>query len=132
MSRQKRLPPPKQISAKTLRETDNRFYWLEFSGMPDNFKGIDWGKDNQRAPRAMSVAANITPGNTLRVTSGGNHYRFWLARGDGLVDFQKRLKVEINGRNRWNDFIKPDVGAMLEHVRIYGDRQQIYWAVLEF
>ncbi len=132
MGRQRRLPPPRQIAAKTLRETDNRFYWLEFSGMPDNVKGIDWGKDNPRASRAMSISANITPGNTLRVTSGANHYRFWLARGEGLVDFEKRLKVEINGRNRWHDFIKPDVGAMLEHVRISGDRKQIYWAVLEF
>jgi len=132
MGRQKRMAPPRQIAAKTLRETDNRFYWLEFSGMPDNFKGIDWSKDNPRAARAMSVAASITPGNTLRVTCGAGHYRFWLARGEGLVDFEKRLKVEINGRNRWNDFIKPDVGAMLEHVRISGDRQQIYWAVLEF
>ena len=51
---------------------------------------------------------------------------------DGMVDFDKRVKVDINGRNRWNDFIKPDVAAMLELVRIHGDRQQLYWAVLEF
>lgn len=132
MARQRRLAPPKQISAKTLRETDNRFYWLEFSGIPDNLKGIDWGKDNQRAARAMSVTANITPGNTVRVVSGAGHHRIWIARGEGLVDFEKRVKVEINGRSRWNDFIRPDVGAMLEHVRLHGDRQQLYWAVLEF
>jgi pimeloyl-ACP methyl ester carboxylesterase len=131
MGLQTRPSPPKQITIKTLRETDNRFYWLEFSGIPDNLKGIDWSS-NARAPRAMSVTANITQGNTLRVASGAAHYRFWLARGEGLVDFDKRLKVEINGRNKWNDFVKPDVGAMLEHVRLTGDRQQLYWAVLEF
>src|SRR5262245_6930400 len=131
MSRQSRPPLPKQVTAKTMRETDNRFYWLEFSGLPPNIKGIDWSKEKQRAPHAMPVAATITPGNTLRVSSGAAHHRLWLARGEGLVDFEKRLKVEINGRNRWNDFLKPDVGAMLEHVRLTGDRQQLYWAVLE-
>ncbi|MGE5192735.1 MAG: hypothetical protein ACM3U2_09545, partial [Deltaproteobacteria bacterium] len=132
MSRQARQPPPKQISVKTLRESDNRFYWLEFTGLPDQFKGIDWVREKQRAVHAMPVSGTITPGNTLRVTSGAAHHRLWLARGEGLVDFDRKLKVEINGRVRWNDFLKPDVGAMLEHVRVTGDRQQLYWAVLEF
>jgi hypothetical protein len=132
MSKQTRQPPPKQVTAKTLRDTDNRFFWLEFSGLPENFKGIDWTKEKQRAARAKNISATITPGNTLRIASGAAHHRVWLARGEGLVDFEKRLKVDINGRNRFNDFVKPDVAAMLEHVRLHGDRQQIYWAVLEF
>ncbi len=132
MGKQKRPPPPKQISAKTLRETDNQFYWLEFSGIPEGHKGLDWTKEKARPAKPMPVSATITPGNTVRVKSGAAHYRVWLARGEGLVDFDKRVKVEINGTNRWNDFIKPDVGAMIEHVRIHGDRQQLYWAVLEF
>ena len=60
------------------------------------------------------------------------HFRVWLARGPGLVDFQKKLKVEINGRSRFSEFIKPDPAAMLDHARLTGDRQQIYWAVLDF
>jgi pimeloyl-ACP methyl ester carboxylesterase len=132
MSRQRRQPPPKQIAAKTLRDCDNRFYWLEFTGLPEQLVGIDWSREKQRAVHAMPVSATITPGNTLRISSGAAHHRVWLARGDGLVDFERKLKVEINGRVRWNDFLKPDVGAMLEHVRVTGDRQQLYWAVLEF
>jgi pimeloyl-ACP methyl ester carboxylesterase len=132
MTRQTRPPPSKQISVKTLRESDNRFYWLECTGFPDQLKGIDWSREKQRAVHALPVSATITPGNTLRISAGAAHYRLWLARGEGLVDFERKLKVEINGRVRWNDFLKPDVGAMLEHVRITGDRQQLYWAVLEF
>ena len=68
----------------------------------------------------------------MYVTTGASHHRLWLPRGEGLIDFDKRLKVRINRTDRWNDFIKPDLAAMLEHVRIYGDRQQLYWAMLEF
>ncbi len=49
-----------------------------------------------------------------------------------IEDFEKKLKVEINSRSRFSDFVKPDTGAMLEHVRLTGDRQQLYWAMLEF
>ncbi len=132
MSRQRRPPPPKQVDARTLRESDNRFYWYEFVGLHENFKGFDWTKEKQRAAKAMPIMAKITPGNTLRITSGAMHHRVWLAKGDGLVDFQKRLKVDVNGRNRFNEFIKPDVAVMLDHVRLTGDRQRIYWAMLEF
>ena len=132
MSKQRRPAPLRQVTARTLRETDDRFFWYEFSGLPDQFRGIDWVKEKHRAIRAMSVSATITPGNTLRVASGAAHHRLWLPRGEGLVDFDKRLKVDINGRMRFNDFVKPDVEAMLEHVRRTGDRQQLYWAVLDF
>jgi pimeloyl-ACP methyl ester carboxylesterase len=132
MSKQRRPAPPRQITAKTLRETDNRFFWYEFSGLPENFRGIDWVKEKHRAIRAMSVSAMITPGNTLRVASGAAYHRLWLARGEGLVDFDKRLKVDVNGRIRFNDFVRPDLVAMLEHVRLTGDRQQLYWAMLDF
>lgn len=132
MGKQKRPPLSKQVTAKTLRETDNRFYWLEFSGIPEVHKAFDWTRAKPRAAKPMPVSATINPGNVLRIKSGAAHYRVWLGRGEGQADFEKRLKVEINGSSRWNDFIKPDVSAMLEHVRIHGDRQQLYWAVLEF
>jgi predicted esterase len=132
MSKLRRPPPPRQVTAKTLRESDNRFFWYEFSGLPGQFQGIDWVKEKHRAIRAMAVSATITPGNTLRIASGAARHRLWLARGEDLVDFDKRLKVDVNGRMRFNDFVKPDTQAMLEHVRVTGDRQQLYWAVLDF
>jgi hypothetical protein len=116
---------------KTLRETDNKFWWFELAGIPENLKGIDWA-DRPRAVHALSVMAKITPGNTINITSRAAFHRLWLARGEGLVDFSKRLKVEINSKQVFNDFVKPDVAAMLEHVRIHGDRQMLFWGVLEF
>lgn len=131
MSKLRRPAPPKEVTAKTLRESDNRFSWLEFSGVPDNIKKVNWANDKQ-PPHPLTVTARITPGNTINVTARTTHQRLWLARGEGLIDFQKKLKVDVNGRNKFNDFIKPDVGVMLEHVRLTGDRQRLYWAMLEF
>jgi len=131
MGKQTRDPAPNQINMKTLRETDNKFWWFELAGIPENLKGIDWA-DRPRAVHALSVMAKITPGNTINITSRAAFHRLWLARGEGLVDFSKRLKVEINSKQVFNDFVKPDVAAMLEHVRIHGDRQMLFWGVLEF
>jgi pimeloyl-ACP methyl ester carboxylesterase len=127
----RRPAPPHEIAIKTLRETDNRFYWLEFADLK-KLKDVDWTREKQGGVKPVPVSADITPGNTLHIKSPPAHFRVWLARGPGLVDFQKKLKVEINGRNRFSEFVKPDVAVMLDHARLTGDRQQIYWAMLEF
>src|SRR5579872_1484392 len=132
MSKQRRGPPPKQVNAKTLRSCDNRFFWYECSGIPENIVAVDWANEKQRPPRPLPIVARITPGNTINVTSRAAHHRLWLPRGEGLIDFERRVKVEINGKRVWNEFVKPDVGMMLEHLRIHGDRQQLYWGALEF
>lgn len=131
MSRLRRGPPPKQVNVRTLRETDTSFSWFEFSGIPENLKGIDWN-NRQKAVHPLIVSAKITPGNSFVVTSRAARHRLWIPRGDGLVDMNKRLKVEINGKVVWNDFVKPDLEAMLERVRTTGDRQQLFYGVLEF
>ena len=132
MSRLRRGPPPKEIKVRTLRECDTSFWWLEFSGIPENMKGINWANAKQQALHPLTVTAKITPANIIRVDAKAASHRIWLPRGDGLVDFDKRLKVEINAKQRWNDFVKPDLAAMLDHVRLHGDRQLLYWGVLEF
>ncbi|HEY3966624.1 MAG TPA: hypothetical protein VGM05_18830 [Planctomycetaceae bacterium] len=131
MSRLRRGPPPKQINVRTLRECDNAFSWFELSGIPENMKGIDWS-NRQRAVHALIVSAKITPTNSILVTSRAARHRIWIPRGDGLIDINKRVEVRINGKQVWNDFIKPDLEAMLDRVRTTGDRQQLFWGVLSF
>lgn len=95
-------------------------------------KGINWASVKQRAAHPLIVSAKVTPGNTILIYSRAANHTVWLARSDGLVDFDRRLEVKINGKRVWNDFVKPDLMAMLDHVRIHGDRQLLYWGVLEF
>ena len=58
MSRCRRPPPPKEIEAKVLCETDNRFYWLEFSGVPERFTTVDFTKEKQAAIKPFPVSAS--------------------------------------------------------------------------
>lgn len=134
MSKQRRPEIPKQISIKTLRETDNQFEWLEFSDLPAKQIGVNWSADKPQAIHPLNVVAKITPGNSIEITPApAGHYRVWLPKGEGLIDFNKRVRVRIRGKDRFsNEFVKPDMAAMLEHVRIHGDRQHLYWAMLEF
>jgi predicted esterase len=134
MSKQRRQEIPKKIDIKTLRETDNQFYWLEFSKLLSSQTGINWSAKKPQVVHPLNVVARITPGNIIQISPApAENYRIWLPKGEGLIDFNKRLRVQIKGKDRFPpDFVKPDIAAMLEHVRIHGDRQQLYWAVLEF
>ena len=131
MELQRRPAPPKEVSGRTLRETDNRLFWLEFSDLKKGLD-VDWSREKQGGVKPALVTGKISPGNVVHIKSGAAHYRVWLPRGPGLVDFDKKLRVEIGGKVRFNDFVKPDEAAMLEHVRLTGDRQQLYWGMLEF
>ena len=96
--------------------------------------GVNWPADKPQASHPLNVVAKITPGNSIEITPApAGHYRVWLPKGEGLIDFNKRVRVRIRGKDRFsNEFVKPDMAAMLEHVRIHGDRQQLYWSMLEF
>ena len=131
MGRIQRDPVPRQLDIRTLREYDSFFSWFEFSGLPDNNLGIDWS-NRQRAVHPLKITATINPGNTIVVNSNAARHRIWIPRGEGLVDFNKRLAVRIKGKQVYNDFVKPDLEAMLERVRTTGDRQHLFWGVLEF
>jgi len=49
----------------------------------------------------------------------------------GFINFDKKLQVNLNGRQKFHDFVQPDLKAMLESARLTGDRHNIVWAVLE-
>lgn len=132
MSRHRRKALPREFSVRTMRPTDNHFFWYEFDGMPPGMSSVDWSSERGRGANPMKVGVKLTPGNTIWITSGATHHRLWLAPDDGLIDFDKRLSVKIGGKQKFNDFLKPDLDAMLEHLRLNGDRQRMYWAVLDF
>jgi poly(3-hydroxybutyrate) depolymerase len=132
MSRHRRTPLPKQFEVKTLRPTDNRFYWYEFDGLPKGVLNVTWGPDKRRSVHPMSVSATINDGNTIVLQSGAEHHRIWLTPEGSLINFEKRIGVRIRGTHRFNDFVKPDLGVMIESFRYHADRERIFWALLEF
>jgi hypothetical protein len=43
-----------------------------------------------------------------------------------LIDVDQRVKVSKEGRQRFNDFVAPDTAALLDDLRVNGDRQRLY------
>lgn len=132
MSRMRRNPLPKEVEFKTLRETDCQFGWYSFEGLPKGVVEADWDAPKRGPVRPMAVTASMNEANTFVLKSGAARHTIWLTPQNGFVDFDKRVGVRINGTQRFNDFIKPDLEAMLESYRFQGDRQRLFWGVLEF
>lgn len=133
MSQHRRAKSPRKIDVKTLRPTDNRFFWLEVSGMPAATTTVDWTKGSSIKPLNLKTNFNDADNaarNAVHVMAKTANVKLWLS--PDMVDFDKRLNITINGRTRWNDFVKHDVKEMLDDLRRRGDRQNVYWAVLEF
>ncbi len=78
----------------------------------------------------MILSASVSPGNTLTIKSGADLNTIWLS--PGVVDFERRLNVRVNGRSKWNAFVRPELETILEDFRVRADRQKIYWATLDF
>jgi hypothetical protein len=55
--------------------------------------------------------------------------KVWLA--PELVDFARPVTVTIDSRQAHSGRITPDVEVMLEDLRLRGDRQHPFWAVVE-
>lgn len=130
MARKQRGKAPKQIEARTLRECDTRFHWYQAQDLPATVTGIDWTNEKNRRITPLTLTARISPGNTLTVNARVGRSSIWLA--PDMIDYEKRLSVQVNGRPRMNDFIKPSLEVQLEDFRRRSDRQLIYWATLEY
>jgi hypothetical protein len=120
---------PRDWEVKILRDTDNRFYGLESSALPDKLaQPISWEEGRPRA--AFTVSSRVTPTtNTIFVTHPGRQGTLWLS--PELINFDEKLIVKANGRSEHADYLKPDAGALLEALRLTGDRERLYWGRIE-
>ena len=116
---------------KTLRPSDNRFYWLEIGGLPEQImKPRTNRQGDPLPPRPLPLTAKVTAGNTLYLTVGAERISLWLS--PEFVSFEEKLKVQWKGRTMFNQIPERDIGVMLEHLRITGDRERLYWMNLNF
>jgi pimeloyl-ACP methyl ester carboxylesterase len=137
MGRKKRAHPLRELGRfnsanplageefKTMRLTDNRFYWLttdEVQGLYVN-KVPKW---NARLTPAM-LQASIFSDNKIYVrTTGVNQVTVWL--GPSMIDFNKKVTLRINGRDSRPIQVRPSLEIMLDDFFQRGDRQQLYFA----
>jgi predicted esterase len=129
MSRKRRTFFPTEINAVSMRPWDSFFWWIEMAGAPPRTVVLpdDWPPPPTIRP--LTIEGKTTPGNTVTVQCGADDVRVWLA--PELVDFTRPVTVTINGRKFPRDAVAPDTRVLLEDLRLRGDRQHPFWAVVE-
>jgi dienelactone hydrolase len=109
----------------TLRETDNRFYWLSTDSiMPRNLMPAKWN------PNAISatMSAQITSGNRMHVKAYGlKQVSVWFGRGL-KVNINAPVTIQVNSALKWNKKVAPDLEVLLKDLFERGDRQRLYIA----
>jgi hypothetical protein len=115
----------------TMRQSDNRFYWL----------GID-RVSNARLIENLPAGHQISPatiqgdikGNFITIrTLGVSRLSVWLTHD--LIDWSKPVRVNVNGeaaRGYKAKVLEPDLAVLLEDYRERGDRRVLVLGRLEF
>ncbi|GIX05253.1 MAG: hypothetical protein KatS3mg114_1122 [Planctomycetaceae bacterium] len=124
-----RSPVPREFEYLTLRQYDNNFYWLTAHDLPRHTI-LQTARGDKTAVEVMRLSGRINEGNTITVRTPARKHRIRLL--PGLVDFDRKITVNINGVTKLSRVISPDIATMLEDYRQHGDRQRIAHAALEF
>jgi len=82
-----------------------------------------------RRTRPLKLSAKITVGNSIHVSSASRATTLRLS--PELVDFEKRVRVTVNGRRGKSRFLKPSISDMLDDFRNRADRERLCWLRLD-
>ncbi|HUG91663.1 MAG TPA: hypothetical protein VML55_12560 [Planctomycetaceae bacterium] len=133
MGRHRRQRLPKEFSVSVLRPTDDRFFWGRFAGLPRSVLQSSPLGGTARSVRPMTFGLRVADASSDRTVvyldSGAERHTIYLS--PELVDFDKRLLVRWQGRQKFNDFLHPEIETLLEDFRVRGDRQMLFWSKIE-
>jgi pimeloyl-ACP methyl ester carboxylesterase len=131
MNRRERNFFPKEFECATLRPWDNYFWWIEASKFPPRTMVLPADWPPPRNTRAARVEAKIHD-TSVFVDSASDRVTVWLA--PELVDFQKRVTVQVNGRRvtGGDRLVEPSLEVLLEDARTRADRLHPFWARLDW
>ena len=130
MELHRRSAEPKEFDFKTLRTTDVRMHWVRWSDttLPKLKGNIKQASAPQKAATPIILTAKIHAGETDKknITLGGRGpVTIWL--NANLIDLDKKLSIKMSdGQQKFNDFLKPEIDAVLEDFRQRGDRQRLH------
>ncbi|MBA4187508.1 MAG: hypothetical protein C0467_05760 [Planctomycetaceae bacterium] len=115
----------------TMRNTDNRFYWLGVEKIADR-NLIENSKGGTHIP--ADIDGDIGGNNIINIHSRGiTRISVWL--GQEMIDWTKPVGVNINGTSArgWRaKVLEPDIDVLLKDYRERGDRRMLYLQRLEF
>jgi len=129
MGRKQRTFFPRSIEAVTLRPWDRFFWWIELEGAPPRTVVPPAQWPPPPGTRPFGLDGKLTGPNTIVAHCGADRTRIWLA--PELVDFARPVSVTLDGQKLHRGPIAADVGVLLDDLRLRGDRQHPFWAVIE-
>ncbi|MEK6261590.1 MAG: hypothetical protein AABP62_23570, partial [Planctomycetota bacterium] len=129
MDLHRRAAPPQVLKMESLRKTDNRFFWVTAVDLPrTTVLPLPPGAGTR--VNKMNIEASVNVGNVLTFESATE--KFTVRFLPNLIDFDKRVIVRTKGRQKFNGFITPDSQAILEELRLTGDRARLPLATQQF
>ena len=120
MELHRRPAEPKDFNLSSLRATDVRLHWVRWADTTPKGK-----RPAKLTP--ITLSARIQPGETEKksiLLGGHGPVTVWL--NANLIDLDKRLSITLDGQRKFNDFLKPEIEAVLEDFRQRGDRQRLH------
>ena len=131
MELHRRPAEPKEFEYRSLRTTDVRLHWVRWSDTTPGGKAkgpIKLAAAPGKAAAPIILSARISAGETDKktITLGGRgSATIWL--NGNLMDLDKKLSIKMtDGQQKFNDFLKPEIEAVLEDFRQRGDRQRLH------
>jgi pimeloyl-ACP methyl ester carboxylesterase len=123
---------PTQLAWHTMRETDNRFYWVGIDRVAPQHLQANHKPGVPAVP--AKVTADIRGSNQIVLgTIGVRGLTVWLSRD--MIDWTRPVKVALNGVTPpgWTrgKTLEPDLGVLLEDYRERGDRRMLYMGKFE-
>jgi hypothetical protein len=125
---------------RTLRETDNKFYWLETNSIDE--RNLTDAVDFKELARPATLQAIIAVGNEADAkgakiwnqinvrTTGIKQVSIWLA--PHMIDFAKPVVIRVNSAQYGNQkVITPSLPTMLEEFYQSGDKLRLYYAKID-
>lgn len=123
MGRFRRIPDPKVITEQIARTSDTSAYWISAERIPPrNLVGRATAGGVVANP--LSLEARILEGNSVAISSPGE--RHVLRLNGTMVNLEERVKVRLGSRQRFHDFLEPQIEPLLTNFEESADRQRLY------
>jgi predicted esterase len=129
MGRKRRTFFPQAIDVVSMRPWDRFFWWVEMEAAPPRTVVLPTNWPPPPNTRPLSIEAKVGANNSLAVRCGAERVKVWLA--PELIDFTRPVTVTIDSKQAHSGRIAPDIGLLLEDLRLRADRQHPFWAVVE-
>lgn len=133
MELHRRPAEPKDFKFASLSTTDVRMHWVRWSDATPKAKGaIKQVSAPAKTTAPITLSARILPGetDTKNISLGGRGpVTIWL--NSDLIDLDKRLNITYEGDRKFNNFLKPEIEAVLEDFRQHGDRQRLHSVLIQ-